>query len=170
MYNWFESYDHESYMTAFSNNNYAKYNPFSQDTLYFTASMKASHSYEMMLHQFKNYLETAMPENELKKRIHDPLAQICLSNAVKQLNMIKTVFETEGLLGWTDDFNDFCVKVLDFVNTEKFYIYTCTQMIQVTASTNAKAFYRERAFHLVLRLFYFYAYLKQSINQTKTVI
>jgi hypothetical protein len=40
--------------------------------------------------------------------------------------MIKTVFETEGLLGWTDEFNSFCDKILDFVHAEKFYIFTCS--------------------------------------------
>ena len=78
--------------------------------------------------------------------------------------MMKTVFETEGLLGWTDDFNAYCDKIIDFVHTEKFYIYTCTSLIQTTASTNAKAFYRERAFHSLLRLFYFYSGLKTTIE------
>ena len=40
--------------------------------------------------------------------------------------MIKTVFETEALLGMTDTFIAFCDKILDFVNAEKFYIFTCT--------------------------------------------
>lgn len=79
--------------------------------------------------------------------------------------MIKTVFETEGLLGWTDEFNKYCDHILDFVNAEKFYIYTCTQLIQTTASTNAKAFYRERAYNSSSRLFYFYAGLKAVIEE-----
>lgn len=44
---------------------------------------------------------------------------------MKQLNMIRTVFETEGLLGWTDAFTTFCERILDFVIAEKFYIFTC---------------------------------------------
>lgn len=78
--------------------------------------------------------------------------------------MIKTVFETEGLLGWTDEFNSFCERILDFVTAEKFYIYTCSQLIQTTLTTNAKAFYRERSFSSLMRVFYFYANLKQIIE------
>jgi len=78
--------------------------------------------------------------------------------------MIKTVFETEGLLGWTDDFNEYCTQILHFVYAEKFYIFNCTQLIQTTASTNAKAFYRERSFQSLMRLFYFYSGLKHTIE------
>jgi len=81
--------------------------------------------------------------------------------------MIKTVFETEGLLGWTDEFNSYCDRILDFVNAEKFYIYTCSQLVQPTANTNAKTFYRERSFQSILRLFFFYAGLKEIVEQQR---
>ncbi len=151
-------------MVPFDQVCYSKFNPFSKDTTYFTVVMRTSHSFEMILHQFRSYLDSHSSESELKKRMHDPLAQLCFSNSVKQLNMIKTVFETEGLLGWTDEFNQYCDNIIDFVLAEKFYIYTCTSLIQTTASTNAKAFYRERAFHSLLRLFYFYSGLKSTIE------
>lgn len=62
-----------------------------------------------MILQFKNHLENLNSfEIDMKKRLYDPLSQIILINSIKQLNMIKTVFETEGLLGWTDDFNNYC--------------------------------------------------------------
>jgi len=96
-------------MVPFTMNNFAKYNPFSQDSTYFTPALKGSQSYEMIVTQFRKHLDNINSvETEMKKRLYDPLSQIILINAVKQLNMIKTVFETEGLLGWTDDFNSFC--------------------------------------------------------------
>lgn len=101
----------------------------------------------------------------MRKRLYDPLSQLCLVTAVKQLNMIKAVFETEGLLGWTDEFNSYCDNIMDFVMAEKFYIFTCTQLIQTTANTNAKAFYRERSFQSLLRLFFFYASLKELVEK-----
>lgn len=75
--------------------------------------------------------------------------------------MIKTVFETEGLLGMTDQFTSYCDKILDFVSAEKFYIFTCVHMIN---STNPKVFYRERSFKSLLRIFYFLANLKETIE------
>ena len=80
----------------------------------------------MILHNFKIHLETLSSSSDVERRLADPLAQISLLNTIKQLNMIKTVFETEGLLGWTDEFNNYCARILDFVNAEKFYIFTCT--------------------------------------------
>ena len=93
---------------------------------------------------------------ELKKVI-DPLSEICLSSVMKQLNMIKTVFETEGLLGMTESFTSYCDKIIDFVVAEKFYIFTCVYMIN---SNNPKDFYRERSLFSLLRIFYFLASLK----------
>ena len=75
--------------------------------------------------------------------------------------MIKTVFETEGLLGMTDKFSDYCDKILDFVFAEKFYIFTSIHMIQ---TKNPKTFYRERSFKGLLRVFYFLANLKEVIE------
>ena len=121
----------------------------------------------MTLHAFKSYLENHNSDSEMKRKLHDPLAQISLLNTVKQLNMIKTVFETEGLLGWTDEFNDYCEKILDYVLAEKFYIFTCSQLIQPTPNTNAKSFYRERSFQSLLRLFYFYAGLKEIVEKRR---
>jgi hypothetical protein len=43
--------------------------------------------------------------------------------------MIKAVFETEGLLGWSDEFNGYCENILDFVMAEKFYIFTCSLLL-----------------------------------------
>jgi len=75
--------------------------------------------------------------------------------------MIKTVFETEGLLGYTDEFTAYCDKILDFVSAERFYIFTCAHMVN---SANPKVFYRERSFKSLLRIFYFLANLKQTIE------
>ena len=105
MFSWFEQYDNETYLVPFTQVRYSKFNPFSKDSSYFTVLMRSSHSFEMILHQFRAYLDSHSGDTELKKRLHDPLAQLSFSNSVKQLNMIKTVFETEGLLGWTDEFN-----------------------------------------------------------------
>lgn len=73
------------------------------------------------MEQFQAFLDS---HQEIKK-VYDPLAETCLSSIVKQLNIIKTVFETEGLLGLTDEFTSYCDKILDFVTAEKFYIFTC---------------------------------------------
>ena len=75
--------------------------------------------------------------------------------------MIKTVFETEGLLGQTDAFTEYCDKILDFVAAEKFYIFTCACMIN---TADPKVFYRERSFKSLLRIFYFLANLKETIE------
>jgi hypothetical protein len=108
--------------------------------------------------QFDAYLKS---HSTTIKKVYDPLAEICLSKVLEQLNMIKAVFETEGLLGMTDEFTQYCEKILDFVIAEKFYIFTCVQMIN---STNPKVFYRERAFKSLLRIFYFLANFKQAIE------
>lgn len=75
--------------------------------------------------------------------------------------MIKTVFETEGLLGMTESFTSYCDKIIDFVSAEKFYIFTCVHMIN---SANPKDFYRERSLLSLLRIFYFLASLKETIE------
>lgn len=83
---------------------------------------------------------------------------------MKQLNIIKAVFETEGLLGLTDEFTSYCDTIIDFVTAEKFYIFTCVQMVN---STNPKVFYRERALRSHLRIFYFLANLKETVEERK---
>eukprot|EP00347_Sterkiella_histriomuscorum_P001314 403372510 len=123
-------------------------------------TFQKSHAFDLIIQQFQSYLGHHI---EIKKII-DPLSDICLSNVIKQLDMIKTVFETEGLLGMTETFTSYCDKILDFVHAEKFYIFTCVQMIN---STNPKDFYRERSLFSLLRIFYFLASLKEVIeNQT----
>jgi hypothetical protein len=49
MYHWFESYDADTYMVPFIKNNFARYNPFSKDNTFFTAAIKGSQSFEMIL-------------------------------------------------------------------------------------------------------------------------
>ena len=113
------------------------------------------------MEQFSQYLSSK--ESDLRK-VYDPLSTICLSKAVKQLNMIKTVFETEGLLAMTDEFNQYCERTVDFVMAEKFYLFTCIHMLSIT---NPKTFYRERSFKTQLRLFHFLADLKQAIEEKR---
>ena len=76
--------------------------------------------------------------------------------------MIKTVFETEGLLGQTPVFIDYCDKIMDFVFAEKFYIFTCVHLVN---STDPQSFYRERSFRALLRVFYLLADLKIKIER-----
>ena len=62
-------------MVPFRVNNFAKYNPFSQDNSYFSNAMKASQSYELIIIQFRNHLENINSvDTEMKKRLHDPLS------------------------------------------------------------------------------------------------
>jgi len=80
--------------------------------------------------------------------------------------MIKTVFDTEGLLAQTDQFLHYCESIVNFAIADKFYIFTCVNLIQ---SANPKMFFRERVFKSLLRFFYFLANLKEQIEQ-KTYI
>lgn len=72
--------------------------------------------------------------------------------------MIKTVFETEGLLAQTEGFFKYCDSIVNFALAEKFYIFTCVNLIQ---STNPKSFYRERVLKSLIRFFYFLANIKE---------
>ena len=124
MKNWFEQYDQETFMMPYLAINYAKYNPLSSNAEHFTHN----YNFELTVQQFKCFLAEYDEVEDLRK-VYDPLATICIASVVKQLNMIKTVFETEGLLGITTEFVLYCEQILDFVHAEKFYMYTCIHML-----------------------------------------
>ncbi|CDW75850.1 UNKNOWN [Stylonychia lemnae] len=153
MSNWFERYDQETYLTQFQQIRYQNYNPVSENNTF-----QRSNAFDLIVQQFRQYITNHM---EIKKVI-DPLSEICLSSVMKQLDMIKTVFETEGLLGMTEQFTSYCDKIIDFVIAEKFYIFTCVHMIN---SNNPRDFYRDRSLLSSLRIFYFLASLKQTIEE-----
>ena len=54
---------------------------------------------------------------------------ICFEQAIKLIEMIKTVFETESLLAPNDEFLKYCETIVHYGIAERFYIFTCLNQV-----------------------------------------
>lgn len=93
MLNWFLEYDRETYLRNFSTIDYSKYNFI--NNAFHDQGATSNPNKEQICAQFKLYQR----HKEGLQKIQDPFASIYFDHTIKQLSMIQTMFETEGLLG-----------------------------------------------------------------------
>jgi hypothetical protein len=59
----------------------------------------------------------------------DSLSDNCLKFISNVYDVVKTVFETEGLLAQSEEFCTYCENIINFVTVEKFYMFTTVNLV-----------------------------------------